>query len=371
MARAFVAAVVLATSLVGRVSAQVTGHITAYLQAQCGTGSESLSLWPDVFVCWWSLIARACPSNLAFTMDPLPVGYHYIGPTNDTSTQNPCICSTPVYMLDSACGACQNRTFISWTSFSQFCPTNILSPEGSYDSIIPSGTRVPAWAFLKPSDYGDYFNAAAAQQLGDSPESTQVQSTTSAASSTSSAISTTSAPGSTTSAAQSTTSTSSKSGGGGKSNTGPIVGGVVGGVLGLALVALIAFWLLRNHNRPSPAPAGAAGAGGYVAAGSAGGSGFSGSGERPLSGPEMGAVGGSAYVPSQYTGPAATVVSGGSAGQGGYYHTSPGADSPAFPQANPYGGQPGYAPTPAGHNPDEAYLHANAMRGGFSGMPEV
>ncbi|KAF8300178.1 hypothetical protein DL93DRAFT_2102837 [Clavulina sp. PMI_390] len=37
--------------------------------------------------------------------------------------------------------------------------------QGQYNPIIPLGTRVPAYAFLNPSRYEDYFNPAAARQL--------------------------------------------------------------------------------------------------------------------------------------------------------------------------------------------------------------
>ncbi|KAF8306167.1 hypothetical protein DL93DRAFT_245183 [Clavulina sp. PMI_390] len=332
MAKGLIAIAALVGSFFSLASAQVTGYssvhciagwdwanntleqnpcvITAYLQAQCGTGT--------------------------FTMDPLPAGYHYIGPTNDTSTQNPCICSTPVYMLDSACGACQNRTYISWTTFSAFCPLNMVSPQGQYNSIIPAGTRVPAYAFLKPSDYGDYFNPVAAHQLGDSPESTQVMSTsTSSTSSTSSTLDSTSAPPTTSTTPTTTSSTSSRSGGGGGgSNLGAIVGGVVGGVLGLGLLVLLGFWITRGHNKPAPA----SNPDGYVAAGSVGGT-----TQRPLSGPEMTAVGhgaGPGHMPVQYTGNTApTVMSGGSAGQGYYGPSTTSPTSPTHHSLN-YSGVP-------------------------------
>lgn len=76
------------------------------------------------------------------------------------------ICSTPVYMLESACGACQNRTFISWSNWKFYCPTGMLQDEGTYNQIIPSGTLVPHWAYLKPSDYSDFFDPSAAKLVG-------------------------------------------------------------------------------------------------------------------------------------------------------------------------------------------------------------
>ncbi|KAF8300180.1 hypothetical protein DL93DRAFT_2173455 [Clavulina sp. PMI_390] len=177
------------------------------------------------------LIQQKYDSIIAvFQIGPLPEGYFYTGPTDNVTTQNPCICSTPVYTLLSACGACQNRSYSSWSGWSEFCPTKMLSPEGEYSSTIPIGTRVPAYAFLKPSYYNDFFNPTAARQLGDLPESTHISTAT-----TTSTISGTSSLG---------------GGGGGGSNLGAIVGGVVGGVTGLGLLVLLGFWFARQYNRP-------------------------------------------------------------------------------------------------------------------------
>ncbi|KAF8300176.1 hypothetical protein DL93DRAFT_2102835 [Clavulina sp. PMI_390] len=199
------------------------------------------------------------------------------------------ICSTPLYILVSACGACQNRTYISWTAWSQFCPTNIIPPEGQYDAIIPAGTRVPAYVFLKPSYYGDYFNPAAARQLGDFPESTHVFPTTTMTSSAWSTTDTryTTVTWSTTSTDPS--STSSRGSGGGKgSNLGAIVGGVLGGVLGLGSLILLGFWIIRHQN-------------GSALTGSS----YMYAAQRPTSFPEMAAAshgGGPGYIPTQHPG---------------------------------------------------------------------
>ena len=42
----------------------------------------------------------------------------------------------------------------------------MLQEQGTYDQIIPSGTLVPHWAYLKPADYGDIFNVNAAKLAG-------------------------------------------------------------------------------------------------------------------------------------------------------------------------------------------------------------
>lgn len=237
-------------------------------------------------------------------------------------------------MLDAACGACQNRTFISWTMHSQFCPAQLTAAQGTYTQLIPSGTVVPHWAYLKPSDNGDFFDADAAKLVGgelfsclitqyaqfadspsslDTPESSQIPSSTtsSGTSSTASNIINTSANAATgrttsTSKPTHTSKPSGGGGGGGGSNTGAIVGGVVGGVLGLAILALIAFLLLRRRRAKR---AGAVGAGGghrdqdMTAAGAGAGAGLV-AGQGHGNGQQYpNQTGGSDPAHSQYTNP--------------------------------------------------------------------
>lgn len=128
-----------------------------------------------------------------FEIDTLPPGYHYVGPesTNPRFLPNYCSCTSVVYELMSACGSCQNRTFISFTSWTIDC-TNFTSPQGTYqDSLIPVDTAIPQWAFLKPSNYLDSYNEEAAKLVGDFPETSRIFSSTTSSGSTTSSIPTT------------------------------------------------------------------------------------------------------------------------------------------------------------------------------------
>jgi len=93
-------------------------------------------------------VHTACTSTTvlffaAFTIDPLPTGSQYQGPT----TYDPCECNTVIYSLMSACDFCQGQTCISydrqpclcclvyisavrWSQFSANC-TNVLPPSTS------------------------------------------------------------------------------------------------------------------------------------------------------------------------------------------------------------------------------------------------
>jgi len=173
-----------------------------------------------------------------------------------------CECSTPYYMLISACGACQNRSYITLEAFDINCPQDKDSPDGVYPEAIDEDTRVPQWAFIKVADEGGIFDPGLASLAGDTPESTWVLSTT-----TSSISSTSSLPSPTTSgsfvfiptvtisgsdititstSSPTSTTTHTSSGGGGSSNVGAISGGVVGGVIGLLLLAILGALLYRK-----------------------------------------------------------------------------------------------------------------------------
>ena len=129
-----------------------------------------------------------------FTIPTLDPGNSYTGPTGNGDDNDLCKCNTVVYSLMSACDACQGakwfgcvRCFASttlfpgrfahqlidviyrWSTWSHNCsstdPATTLVPIYSfvycfpdmiwwfsrYSHTIPSGTTVPAWAFLSIS----------------------------------------------------------------------------------------------------------------------------------------------------------------------------------------------------------------------------
>ncbi|KAG2041607.1 hypothetical protein BDR03DRAFT_1006807 [Suillus americanus] len=124
------------------------------------------------------------------------------------------------------------------------------SPKCQYPYNIPSGTKVPNWAYLNVTTAG--FDAVVAQSAGDLPESaaTSVQSTGSVTYSSSVSASLTSSSG--TATGSSTSSTNSKS-----SNAGAIAGGVVGGIVGAAVIIGLATWFYFKRRRSATAPSAA------------------------------------------------------------------------------------------------------------------
>lgn len=174
--------------------------VAAYLQAACNNGN-------------WHVVA-------------LPNGSHYTGPQQDET--NACQCSTVTFSLISACGLCQNRKVERWSDWSFNC-TAIFPQEFTLN--IPANTAVPAWAYLDVQPL-DQIDLTAAQADTYAPESTGTAAATGTAITTPSG-----APFPT---------GSSKS-----SNAGAIAGEVVGGVVGLGLIAgaIIIYFARRRRSQ--------------------------------------------------------------------------------------------------------------------------
>ncbi|KAK0483724.1 hypothetical protein IW261DRAFT_976498 [Armillaria novae-zelandiae] len=114
-----------------------------------------------------------------FTLNPLPAGTHYVGPTSPQDA-NECECSSVVYSLVSACAACQERNYEGWDVWRTNCSNIYYSV---FPKNIPILTTVPVWAYVDYTDI-DTFNpqdaqSKASEKLPDSsfiPESTSTTS---------------------------------------------------------------------------------------------------------------------------------------------------------------------------------------------------
>ncbi|KAJ3528315.1 hypothetical protein NMY22_g9466 [Coprinellus aureogranulatus] len=148
----------------------------------------------------------------------------------DATNYDSCACSTAVYMLTSACGACQGHPWVNYTSWSRYC-----TPEMRYlvyPMDVPAGVIVPEWAKANVSMLaGQTFDIAIARlaALATSPSSSQPFPTSA------------SPPVETDSGSSNTAK--------GHSKAGPIAGGVVGGLAFLAIAALLLVWCLILRKR--------------------------------------------------------------------------------------------------------------------------
>ncbi|KAI0259720.1 hypothetical protein BC834DRAFT_603874 [Gloeopeniophorella convolvens] len=151
-----------------------------------------------------------------FTIPPLLNSSRtYVGPTS--ANANICSCNTVVYSLISACSACQGATPVSLSSWTSGC--SAVSPPSTFQKPIPSGTRVPAWAFLDISPVSGTWNATAAVLAGDGPEATA------------------SGVGTPLPSAAS----------GHKPGAGTIAAAVLSGVFGAALIICLCAWMIRRY----------------------------------------------------------------------------------------------------------------------------
>ncbi|KAJ3016881.1 hypothetical protein NUW54_g710 [Trametes sanguinea] len=194
--------------------------------------------------------------NVASWVFPLTPGYHYNTPTNSPTSATPCRCNSVFYSAISACATCQGEQLavVPWTLYAENCTTVYVS---KYPDDIPSGTSVPAWAYIDVSKEGTFDpNAAQALASSDVPDSTALSNGP-----TSSTGLNTLPPDATptgidspepTSDGSNSTSSSTK-----PVNIGAIVGGVVGGVVGLLAIGLTIFFALRHkRNAARNAPTG-------------------------------------------------------------------------------------------------------------------
>lgn len=206
-----------------------------------------------------SALAGTCVGG-DFTLVDLEEGFVYLGPTAAAAT--PCRCSSVYYSMLSACATCQGEDFVRWGSYSANCET-VYS--GVFPRPLPQGLLVPSWAYLNV-ETEDTFNITTARALAANgvessgtappPSSTGTSSrppSTAGGSSSSGPASTAVPPGDNSSA-----DSAGSSGTSGHKNTGAIAGGVVGGVLGLALIAGLIFFFLRRRNQGKRVPPSAA-----------------------------------------------------------------------------------------------------------------
>jgi len=174
--------------------------------------------------CWVAAYLEGQCSSGAFDIPPLNLeGYMYGGPNGDQG-DDICQCNTVVYSLVGACGACQGGSWPDYPTWSYNCTNNAIA--GIFPESVPDGTRVPKWAYL-PLVLNDSWDITLAQSVGEFPEVT----------------------GSTSISSIIPTSTSHHT-----ANTDAIAGGVVGGIVGTALIAGVVFWSVLRRRRARSVP---------------------------------------------------------------------------------------------------------------------
>ncbi|KAH7924770.1 hypothetical protein BV22DRAFT_1163577 [Leucogyrophana mollusca] len=206
----------------GIASAQDTAGVclnsTGYGWATNKVGQDPCIVANDLF----TANPAPCDDN-GVTFPPLtattgPASY-YTGPGN-TSAANPCLCNTVIYSLLSACGLCQNGTFLYWSEWTDNCAANETLYQ-QWPASIPSNTEIAPWAYMPlvngfwdgPQAQGNACNITASPSPGASTTQTPSNDSTSG------------------------------------NHTGAIVGGVIGGLVGLAALGFLGvfFWRRRSQ----------------------------------------------------------------------------------------------------------------------------
>ncbi|KAJ6597079.1 hypothetical protein DFH09DRAFT_111009 [Mycena vulgaris] len=168
----------------------------------------------------------------------IPDNTHYAGPRS-VSEATPCRCSTVTYSLISACGACQNRRFISWTEWATNCSqvevAQFLNP-------IPPQVVVPPWAYLNVTKTNNIFNPILANQSLSQPTTSAVSTSSASSASSATSASTTFIPATVPTSPPPPESHK-------KSNAGAIAGGVVGGLAVMVAAGLGLLFYRHRRNR--------------------------------------------------------------------------------------------------------------------------
>ena len=93
-------------------------------------------------------------------LQSIPPGSWYLGP--NSTYQDVCGCSSAVYMLTSACGACGGHQWVNYTYWARECPERMKSI--GYPREVPTGVTLPEWAKMNVSELaGQTFDPAKAQ----------------------------------------------------------------------------------------------------------------------------------------------------------------------------------------------------------------
>ncbi|KAI0341930.1 hypothetical protein BDW22DRAFT_1358021 [Trametopsis cervina] len=109
-------------------------------------------------------LATACETH-PVVVDALARGGHYAHPAGSNATA--CRCNTVYYSTISACAACHNASYTTWTSWKEGCGSPIVA---QFPKDIPQDTAIPAWAFLDVTAVNEFDPIAAkAFAANDSP----------------------------------------------------------------------------------------------------------------------------------------------------------------------------------------------------------
>ncbi|KAF8346216.1 hypothetical protein F5887DRAFT_1073863 [Amanita rubescens] len=104
-----------------------------------------------------SILTYPCGNPLNIL--PLPSGSVY---RVEKGHNNTCTCNSVFYSLTSACSACRDGGWNTWSSFATNCSSTYFM---EYTESIPSYTNVPQWAYLNVTATNNTFDVAVAESI--------------------------------------------------------------------------------------------------------------------------------------------------------------------------------------------------------------
>ncbi|TEB30494.1 hypothetical protein FA13DRAFT_555232 [Coprinellus micaceus] len=190
-----------------------------------------------------SNVAGSC--SFGRELSQLPPTWLYSGLRSEYGEAIPCLCNTVYYSLESACAACQgpDHGWSLWSLWSANCSTT----SRNLPVDIPPSVAIPSWAYLNVVA-GNTFNITLARANigpdsvappGSTDSSTLPRSTTPSTLPKSTLLST--------SSSQPSAPTSNQT------NTGAIIGGVIGGIAVAIMLVGLSVYLLRRRSERSTA----------------------------------------------------------------------------------------------------------------------
>ncbi|KAG2020025.1 hypothetical protein CC2G_005411 [Coprinopsis cinerea AmutBmut pab1-1] len=197
-------------------------------------------------------LQSVCSEDGIFEVLPLAEDQHYPGPTL-VANANTCICNTVVFSLMTACGLCQGKTVRRWSEWSANCPQVTL---GEFPESLPEGVLVPAWAYQDVTE-SDTFDQFLARENANATESSAVSAPAPAETLVNGKLGPETSIKTEPEAVEPTTTpegeakpasdASEKEKAGQMSYANKVGGAVTGALLGILLVALVAFLVIRRR----------------------------------------------------------------------------------------------------------------------------
>ncbi|KAF9647146.1 hypothetical protein BDM02DRAFT_2802311 [Thelephora ganbajun] len=226
----------------------VSGAWAQFPMAQCKAGFEwnRNSLGQDACLIG-SMLDASCRGLVLYNYPPLNATQYYLPPRKDHSGDLMCDCNTVMYNLYMACSSCQGGQIYSWTMWVPACDSVYVT---QYPIDIAQGTAVPRWAYYNITSLPTQtYNETVAISIGRDPEELPKQISTMLSESSTGTSGKFTLTKSSTGLPGPTNANGSNNITKGGTNVGAIVGGVVGSIVPLTILAVLVLLYMRHRRQ--------------------------------------------------------------------------------------------------------------------------